>query len=189
MGPIITLLTDFGRIDPYAGILHGVIACIAPEARIIDLSHDIPPQDVAAASFCLACAVPCFPDGTIHVAVVDPGVGTARRAVALAVEGGFLVGPDNGLFTGVLARTRILAGVALDDPARWRTPQPSPVFHGRDIFAPAAAHLAHGIPLDGLGTPLDPAGLVRLDLPRCVRQGDRIQGCVQHVDQFGNLVT
>lgn len=189
MDRIITLLTDFGHIDPYVGIMKGVIAGIAPSARVIDLTHGIPPQDVETASHCLASACPYFPPGTIHLAVVDPGVGTSRKAVAIELETGFLVGPDNGLFTGVLEHAAMVGTVALDDPAWWLTRHPNSTFHGRDIFAPVAAHLAIGVSLRDLGTALDPETLVRLPEPLCERKEGVITGCVHRADGFGNLLT
>ncbi len=149
--PFISLLTDFGLQDPYVGIMKGVIHTLSPQAQLIDLSHGIPPQDVAAARFALMTAYPYLPSGTIHLAVVDPGVGSSRRAVAIQTETGFLVGPDNGLFSGVLAQTPALAAVELNRPRYWRTPSPSRTFHGRDIFAPTAAHLGQRDPFGGAG--------------------------------------
>lgn len=189
MEPFISLLTDFGLQDPYVGIMKGVILGIAPQARLIDLSHEIPPQDVAAARFALMTAYPYLPSGTIHLAVVDPGVGSSRRAVAIQTETGFLVGPDNGLFSGVLAQTPALAAVELNRPRYWRTPSPSRTFHGRDIFAPTAAHLANGIPLAELGDPLDVAELVRWDWPQPQEEPDGGRGVIQSIDRFGNGIT
>jgi len=185
----ITLLTDFGLRDSYVGILKGVIICLSPYLKIVDLTHEIPPQDVRAASFCLAAAYPYFPRGTIHVAVVDPGVGTQRRAVAVALEGAVLVGPDNGVFTGVLQKQAVKVAVALTRTEFWLSKNPGPTFHGRDIFATAAAYLASGIPLFRLGTPIDPATLVRFDFPAWTEAVDGFSGFVQYVDAFGNLVT
>ena len=144
--PIITLLTDFGTADGYVGAMKGVILARCPDARLVDLAHEIAPGDVAAASFALAAAAPHFPPGTVHVAVVDPGVGTARRGLALEVGGQRYVGPDNGIFGVVLADARVADAAppavrALEDARLWRVPV-SPVFHGRDVFAPVAAHLA-----------------------------------------------
>lgn len=187
--PFISLLTDFGLQDPYVGIMKGVIHTLSPQAQLIDLSHEIPPQDVAAACFALMTAYPYLPSGTIHLAVVDPGVGSSRRAVAIQTETGFLVGPDNGLFSGVLAQTPALAAVELNRPRYWRTPSPSRTFHGRDIFAPVAAHLANGIPLAELGDPLDVAELVRWDWPQPQEEPDGWRGVIQAIDHFGNGIT
>jgi len=186
---IISLLTDFGLQDPYVGILKGVIWGIAPQVQFIDLSHAIPPQDVAAARFALMTAYPHLPSGTIHLAVVDPGVGSSRRAVAIQTQRGYLVGPDNGLFSGVLEQSPPLAAVELNRPHYWRTPSPSRTFHGRDIFAPVAAHLANGIPLAELGDPLDVTELVRWDWPPPQLESNGCRGIIQAIDHFGNGIT
>ena len=189
MAGVITLLTDFGLQDSYVGVMKGAIATLAPTATVIDLTHQIPPQDVAAARFALMSAFPYFPQGTIHTVVVDPGVGTARRAIAIATEGGYLVGPDNGVFSGVLTQTAARAAVALTNPHYWRTPDPSQTFHGRDIFAPVAAHLALGVPLAALGAAIAPEALVALPLPEPLRRGQGWGGHIQAIDHFGNLIT
>ncbi|MFQ3614292.1 MAG: SAM-dependent chlorinase/fluorinase [Cyanobacteriota bacterium] len=187
--PWISLLTDFGLQDPYVGIMKGVIHTLAPQAELIDLTHGIPPQDVAAARFALMTAYPYLPQGTIHLAVVDPGVGSSRRAVALQIVQGYLIGPDNGLFSGILAQSPALAAVELNNSRYWRTPTPSSTFHGRDIFAPAAAHLANGIPLSELGDPLNPAELTRLDWPQPQPTPSGYQAVIQAIDHFGNCIT
>jgi S-adenosylmethionine hydrolase len=189
MAGIITLLTDFGLQDPYGGVMKGAIATLAPTATVIDLTHQIPPQDVAAARFALMSAFPYFPSGTVHTVVVDPGVGTARRAIAIATEASYLVGPDNGVFSGVLTQTTVRAAVALTNPRYWRTPDPSQTFHGRDIFAPVAAHLALGVPLEALGATIAPDTLVSLPLASPQRQGQVWVGHIQAIDHFGNLIT
>ena len=189
MAGIITLLTDFGLQDPYVGVMKGAIATLAPNATVIDLTHQIPPQDVAAARFALMSAVPYCPPGTIHTVVVDPGVGTARRAIAIATKDGYLVGPDNGVFSGVLTQTPVRSAVALTNPRYWHTPDPSRTFHGRDIFAPVAAHLALGVPLAALGTVIAPDTLVSLPLASPQRQGQGWVGHIQAIDHFGNLIT
>jgi len=186
---MITLMTDFGLRDAYVGIMKGVVAGISSAVKIIDLTHDIPPQDIRAASFCLMTAYPYFPRGTIHVVVVDPGVGTERRAVAIALEEAFLVGPDNGVFSGVLRQRTVKTAVVLNRSEFWLSRNPSFTFHGRDVFAPVAAHLAAGIALRRLGVPVDPATLVRFDLPVWTETVDGCSGFVQYVDSFGNLVT
>ncbi|OIO98681.1 MAG: hypothetical protein AUK03_00950 [Anaerolineae bacterium CG2_30_64_16] len=183
---IITLTTDFGLADGYVGIMKGVILGIAPAARLIDLSHDILPQDVRGAAYVLARAAPYFPGGTVHLAVVDPGVGGERRPVLVQTERALYVGPDNGVFTHALAEPGARAWV-LDRPAFWLS-EPSRTFHGRDIFAPIAAHLAHGVLPDQVGQPIDDP--VRLSLAQPVRHADgHISGQVMHVDRFGNLIT
>jgi S-adenosylmethionine hydrolase len=183
---IITLTTDFGLADGYVGIMKGVILSIAPDVRLVDLSHEIAPQDVRQAAYVLARAVLYFPAGTIHLAVVDPGVGGRRRPLLVRTGRAFYVGPDNGLFTLALAESGAQA-FELDRPAFWR-PAVSRTFHGRDIFAPVAAHLATGVPPERLGRPItDP---VRLELPQPARHPDgRLTGQVVYVDRFGNLIS
>lgn len=187
--PILTLLTDFGLRDPYVASMKGVIAGIAPQAQVIDLTHQIPPQDIAAARYGLMCVSGDFPQGTVHVAVVDPGVGGSRRGVAIQISEGYLVGPDNGLFSGVLQRSSPLAAVALTRVDYWRTPDPSSTFHGRDIFAPVAAHLANGLSIDRLGDPIPVESLVPLPIPAVQTTPTGLHGSIQYIDRFGNLVT
>ncbi|MCG5060561.1 MAG: SAM-dependent chlorinase/fluorinase [Limnoraphis sp. WC205] len=193
---IVTLLTDFGLSDVYVGVVKGVIAQINPELRVIDLTHDIPPQNIAAGRFCLMNAVPYFPPKTVHIAVVDPGVGTQRRAIAVQLPTGYLVGPDNGVLGGamgaMLAQCQTpdeFTVVELSNPDYWRTPVPSTTFHGRDIFAAAGAYLASGVPLRELGHPVDPATLTDLILSESSFTEEGIEGCIQHIDHFGNLIT
>src|SRR4051794_32795325 len=157
MRPVITFLSDYGPGDEYVGVVHGVIASIAPRARIIDLGHGVPPQDVRTGARRLARALPFTPPG-IHLAVVDPGVGTARRAVALRAGDRLLVGPDNGLLVEGL---EIDAAVEISN-SPWRLEPVSATFHGRDIFAPVTARLAAGEAFEAAGEPIDPATLVRL---------------------------
>ena len=183
--PIITLTTDFGARDPYVGIMKGVILQIAPDARLVDLTHEIAPHDVLEGALALEAAAGFFPPGTVHLAVVDPGVGSSRRPVAVAAQGQFFVGPDNGLFSFVLARQGWSA-VCLE-AAAYRLPRVSGTFHGRDVFAPAAAHLALGTPLASFGRAVtDP---VLIPWPRARREGEALVGEVVHADRFGNLVT
>lgn len=186
---LVTLLTDFGQSDVYVGVMKGAIAHINPQLRAIDLTHDISPQDLIAGRFCLMNAYPYFPDGTVHVAVVDPGVGSQRRAIALQLDRGFLVGPDNGLFSGVIGQNPVVAAVELTNRQYWRTPEPSSTFHGRDIFAPVGAHLASGVPIAHLGETIDPATLVQLPIPGWTQTSEGIIGCIQYCDRFGNLIT
>jgi len=187
---LITLTTDFGLEDAYVGVMKGVILGINPAATIVDLCHAISPQDVRAAAFLLHTAWPYFPPGTIHVVVVDPGVGSQRRAIAVDVGAATFVAPDNGVLSYVLA-----AAAAKNPPAvhltnqRYWLARVSATFHGRDIFAPVAAHLSLGVPLADLGEPLSLGELVTFPLPRPERQGDTWVGHVVHVDHFGNLVT
>lgn len=186
---IITLLTDFGLSDVYVGVMKGVIAQINPALRVVDLTHQISPQNIAAARFNLSNAYPYFPAGTVHIAVVDPGVGSHRRAIALQLDTGFLVGPDNGLFSGVLNQNPVIKAVELTNPNYWRTRTPSTTFHGRDIFVSAGAHLASGVPLEQLGEVFDPKTLVHLAIPERTLTVDGIEGCIQYIDHFGNLIT
>lgn len=177
------------------GMMKGAIAQINPSLNVIDLTHHIPPQNIAQARFVLMTSVPYFPTGTVHVAVVDPGVGSTRRGIAIAVgespdqPTGFLVGPDNGVLSGVFNHYPVLAAVELNQPQYWRTPQVSHTFHGRDIFAPVAAHLASGVSLSELGHAIAPTSLKRLDLSPPTRHGLKIGGCIQAIDHFGNLIT
>lgn len=186
---IVTLLSDFGLSDVYVGVMKGVIAQINPRLTVVDLTHQIPPQNIAAGRFCLMSAYPYFPEGTVHVAVVDPGVGTNRRAVAVEFNAGYLVGPDNGLFSGVISQGSAIAAVELNNPSYWRTAEPSTTFHGRDIFAAVAAHIASGVPLEQMGRAIDPNALVQLPIPEYTATDARIEGCIQYVDHFGNLIT
>lgn len=189
MAAVITLLTDFGYRDGYVGVMKGVIANINADARLIDLTHDIPPQNIAAARFTLQNAFPYFSDGTVHLVVVDPGVGTARRAIALQTPTGILVGPDNGVLSGVFDQAATIKAVELTATKYWRSPQPSHTFHGRDIFAAAAAHLSAGIELNELGNAIAPDSLVRIAIPQPQLSENLITGSVQHIDHFGNIVT
>ncbi len=186
---LITLLTDFGLEDGYVAAMKGVISCIAPQAALIDITHAIAPQNIAAGRFHLMSTYPYFPDRSVHLAVVDPGVGTTRRAVAIETATAFFVGPDNGLFEGVLSQTVALGAVELTEPRYWRNITPSPTFHGRDIFAPVAAHLAMGVPLAALGSKIDPDTLVCLPLPKFALTGSGGVGAIQAIDHFGNLIT
>ena len=185
--PIITLTTDFGLADGYVGTLQGVILSIAPQATLVNLSHDVPPQDVRAGAFVLYQAVPFFPPDAIHLAVVDPGVGSARRALAVRTSQGTFVAPDNGMLSYVLASTNVEEAVSLTQPA-YRLPHVSATFHGRDIFAPAAAHLVNGVPLTELGPRA--INLVQLPIPQPESgpQGGLVIAHVMHVDRFGNLI-
>jgi hypothetical protein len=193
--PIITLTTDFGTRDSYVGVMKGVILGICPHARLVDVTHEIEPQQVVAAAFVLQTFMSYFPPGTIHVVVVDPGVGSSRHPIALATPRGYFVGPDNGIFSQVWrdASARGAPGevraVVLDNP-RFQLPEVSATFHGRDIFSPAAAHLACGVALDALGTPLDEPVMLSLPLPLPTKQSDtHLEGEVIYIDHFGNCVT
>ncbi|MBV9850722.1 MAG: SAM-dependent chlorinase/fluorinase [Armatimonadetes bacterium] len=182
---LITLLTDFGTRDTFVGVMKGVILSIAPDARLVDLTHHVPPQDVHAGAFALKTAYRYFPPGTVHLVVVDPGVGGARRPIAAHIGEWFFVGPDNGLLSHVLARETLHRAVTLDN-ARYHLPV-SRTFHGRDIFAPAAACLAAGTALESLGTPTE--RLLTLPLSHPVLRSEQIISHVVYVDVFGNVFT
>jgi S-adenosylmethionine hydrolase len=185
---VVTFLTDFGLQDDFVGTCHGVIARIAPEARVIDLTHGIPPQAVLQGALVLANATPYLPVG-VHLAVVDPDVGGNRRAVAIrTTDGRLFVGPDNGLLLLAADAIGIEAAHELTEPL-YRLPQVSHTFHARDIFAPAAAHLAAGVPIDELGAAVDPGGLVRLAVPAPEVGRTQIGAAVLVVDRFGNVST
>ena len=185
--PIVTLTTDFGKQDGYVGAMQGVILNICPAATIVSISHDIPPQQVRTAAFVLYQAFGYYPPHTVHCVVVDPGVGSKRRAMAVRTSQGIFVGPDNGVFSLVLAAqgVNVLEAVTLTNPD-YQLARVSATFHGRDIFAPAAAHIADGVPLSKLGPSainlvrffdeVDPTG----QTPRKSR--------IIHIDHFGNLI-
>jgi S-adenosyl-L-methionine hydrolase (adenosine-forming) len=183
---VICFLTDFGLQDDFVGTCHGVIARIAPEARVIDVTHGIPPTQVLQGALVLSSTLPYMPAG-IHLAVVDPGVGGARRPLAIADrEGRIFIGPDNGLLLPAAERAGIAEVRELANPD-YALETISRTFHGRDLFAPAAAHLANGVPLADLGPPLHPDALVRLDLPKPAFYEDRIDATMLYVDSFGNI--
>lgn len=186
--PLITLLTDFGTDDPYVGIMKGVILEIAPEAAIVDLTHAVSPYSIREAAFLLATAIRYFPPFTVHLVVVDPGVGGNRRPIAVRTRRSFFVAPDNGVLSFALAQDPPTEIVELANP-RYRLPLVSATFHGRDIFAPAAAYLARGeVPIQEFG-PVLPA---LMPLPGCepeLREDGTLVGSVIHVDRFGNCIT
>lgn len=186
MTPPITLLTDFGLVDTYVGQMRGVILGVCPGAPIVDLTHAVEPQNILHGAVLLADAVAAFPPETIHVAVVDPGVGTARRAIAAEIGPWRFVAPDNGLLTGVLERWECRRLVELARP-EFRRSHVSATFHGRDVFAAVAAHWARGIDLSEFGPAR--SDLVRLPWPRPIRTGDQLRGQVLYADRFGNLIT
>lgn len=197
----VTLLTDFGMRDPYVGIMKGVIARLAPDARCIDLCHDLPPQDVRAGAYALSTAWRYFPMGTIHLAVVDPGVGSSRAPVAFEFAGHRFVGPDNGLFGAVWSEGSECSAEGSDVPptppaARDLSALPPPdggagrrssTFHGRDLFAPAAGRLARGDTLESLGRATRLSDVRPWPAP--VREGAVVRGEIIAIDRFGNLIT
>lgn len=200
MAALITLLTDFGTRDTYVGQMKGVILGIAPMATIVDLTHEVAPQRITEGAFLLETGLPAFPPGTIHLAVVDPGVGTARRAIAIATAQALFVGPDNGLLSAALpeaARPDDAPGVVpvpegvtvveLANPA-YRRALVSNTFHGRDVFAPAAAHLAAGVPVEALGPRR--TSLIALPPFRARRlPDDSLEAEIVSIDRFGNAIT
>jgi len=184
---LIAFASDYGLADEFVGVCKAVMYGLAPDVRILDVSHDIPPHDVRAGALLLVRAVQYLPDDCVVLAVVDPGVGTSRRLVGVEVAGGVLLGPDNGLLAPAVAMAGgARAVVSLDNPD-YQLPAPGPTFAGRDILAPAAGHLAAGVPLSELGTPIDPATLVPglVSLPE-LRDDGSIAGEVWWVDRFGN---
>ena len=182
----ITFLSDFGLKDDFVGTCHGVVKRIAPEAQIIDITHGIPPQAVLQGALVLANTIGFMPVG-VHLAIVDPGVGGPRRPLVLRDEEDRLyVGPDNGLLLPAASRAGIAAAHELANPA-YALGTISRTFHGRDLFSPAAAHLARGVPLEELGPPVDPEGLVRLDVPQLVIAEGSIVATLLYVDSFGNI--
>ncbi len=185
MHKIITLTTDFGQQDYYVGAMKAVILGIAPDVRLVDISHEIPSYDIMAGSWVLKNSAMLYPPDTIHVVVIDPGVGTQRHPVALRIEDQFFVGPDNGIFS-FISSDKEFEAVLLTNKDYWLN-TPSNTFHGRDIFAPVAAHLSRGIDLSELGEPLDELVTYRRTLP--ISDKDGIQGWVIHIDKFGNLIT
>ncbi len=178
--PVITLTTDFGLEDAYVAAMKGVILTICPQATLVDVSHEVRPQAVRQAAYLLSTVVPYFPPGTVHLVVVDPGVGTQRRAIAVQTGRATYVAPDNGVLEMALAGDEALSAVELAE-GHYRLPEVSATFHGRDVFAPAAAHLACGRSLAEMGPAVPLAEVYRLAPAR--------QPEVLHVDRFGNLIT
>lgn len=186
---LITLLTDFGHRDNYVGVIKGVIAGISPTSQVVDLTHGIQPQDILAARFNLLTSYKYFPAETIHVVIVDPGVGTQRAAIAAQVKTSdglqTIIAPDNGLLTGF----PLTMVVTLTNSDYWRTLHPSHTFHGRDIFAPTAAHLARGISIDVLGESFSVTSLHSLNISNPIAMDQGYCSSIQYIDHFGNLVT
>ena len=183
MPPLVTLTTDFGWEMGYVGQMKGVILSICPQVQLIDITHEIPPQNIDAAALVLEQTAPRFPTGTIHLVVVDPGVGWAREGVAVTTKSGVFVGPDNGLFGGL---DEVQSIVALENENYFLS-EISSTFHGRDIFAPVAGHLACGLAIERLGSPRD--RLVEVPRPSFSNKDGRIAGRVIAIDRFGNLIT
>lgn len=185
MSSLITLTSDFGVQDHYVGVMKAVILSICPGARMIDISHNIPPQDIMAGAWVVRNSAMLFPPRSVHLVVVDPGVGTERKPVAMKIRDQLFVGPDNGIFS-LIADEHEHYAVQLKNSDFWRS-DPSSTFHGRDIFAPVAAHLANGTGIDELGDPLESLETYRWAVP--ISDKDGIQGWIVHIDRFGNLVT
>ncbi len=186
MAGIITLITDFGTVDGYVGALKGAIVAVNPQVNLVDITHDIPAQDISGGAFALGNCWHVFPKGTVHVVVVDPGVGTDRRPLVVSAGGQFFVAPDNGVLTHVLRRVRVFDAYQIADERYWRHPL-SNTFHGRDIFAPVAAHLVSGLPPWRVGPAVE--NLVELAWPTVVQNAKKIEGHVQHIDRFGNIIS
>jgi len=184
-GPIV-LLTDFSFVDPFVGQMKGVIAGITPWVLVIDLCHEIPPQNLIIAALFLDNSRGFFPKETIFVAVVDPGVGTQRRPILLRIDEQYFIGPDNGILFPITVGKRPLEAVQIEHP-QYRLPHVSDTFHGRDIFAPAAAHLARGASMESFGRKV--SALVPLLLPKPRHEADLMTGEVIHIDRFGNAWT
>jgi S-adenosylmethionine hydrolase len=186
--PVVAVMTDFGQGDGDVGVMKGVITSIVPDVHLIDITHEVAPQNVLSAAWILAASYRYFPKGTVFVCVIDPGVGSERGAIAVHAGDWLFVGPDNGLFSYVYQEQEVHAAVTLSNPA-YRLPQVSTTFHGRDIFAPAGAHLARGIALHEFGAAIAPSTLVRLQVGKPIRRGNQIMGQVIHIDHFGNTIT
>jgi len=195
---VITLTTDFGLEDSYVAAMKGVILGINPQATIVDVTHTVPPQDIQAGAFALLGAAPYFPKGTVHVAVIDPGVGSERRAIAMQAGGYFFIGPDNGVLTlaaqvhnlrrklSLVRPSSTLKAIHLLNPEYWLS-EVSSTFHGRDIFAPVAAHLSSGEPFDNFGLPIEDYTLIELKPP--IERDDALIGEILYIDRFGNLIS
>ena len=189
MNGIITLLTDFGTEDEYVGVMKGVILSVNPAATIVDISHGIDPQNLTQAAFMIQAILPYFPEGTVHLSVIDPGVGTDRAILALSIGGKILLAPDNGILTLLLKEKSIASVIRVKNSDYFLKPV-SRTFHGRDIFAPVAAHLSKGLDINALGPPVSPDTLVKLPLsePHISDTGELL-GTIIAADRFGNLMS
>ena len=183
---LITLTTDFGNSDPFVGIMKGVILNICPNARIIDLTHSISPQNINQANFILKSSYCYFPKGTIHVCIVDPGVGSSRKPILIKTKDYFFIGPNNGLFSFVVEN--IVKVIELTEKKYWLKNR-SQTFHGRDIFAPVAAHLARREKIDNFGNQFKKENLIKATIPKLIKNKNRIIGSIQYIDCFGNIIT
>lgn len=186
---MITLLTDFGTSDTYVGIMKGVIFSVDPSTRIVDLSHAIAPQDIAGAAYSIYSAYKYFPAGSIHVVVVDPGVGGDRSIIAVSMDGHFFLAPDNGVLSLIISSDKVESITRIENDRYFLTPV-SRTFHGRDIFAPVAGHLSRGLSVDCFGSQVTADRTFHLDLPKpYLSENKEIIGQVIHIDRFGNLIT
>ncbi|MDZ7805980.1 MAG: SAM-dependent chlorinase/fluorinase [Gracilimonas sp.] len=185
MSQIITLTTDFGLQDHYVSAMKAVMLGIAPDVRFVDVSHEIPAQDIMAGAWVVKNTAFLYPPGTVHLVVVDPGVGTSRHPIALKIKDQYFVGPDNGIFS-LLFKEYEYEAFKLNNSEFWRQGV-SNTFHGRDIFAPVSAHLSTGIPLEEIGEPIDELVTYHWAVP--IADKDGLQGWVVHIDRFGNLIT
>lgn len=188
MRPTIVLMTDFGLKDTYVGVMKGVMTGIVSDAILIDLTHGVSPQNVREAAYNLLTSYSYFPEGTIFCCVVDPGVGSARRAVAVRTGERIFVCPDNGMLTPILDETTLDTAVSLENE-RYHLATVSATFHGRDVFSPVAAHLAGGVPLPQLGPRIEPETLVRIEWPQPTPITNGWNASIVHADHFGNLIT
>ncbi|MGE0679844.1 MAG: S-adenosyl-l-methionine hydroxide adenosyltransferase family protein [Candidatus Binatia bacterium] len=183
---IITLLTDFGSRDAFVGVMKGVMLDVNPSVAFVDLSHEVPPQDILAGALILRSAASFFPPGTIHLAVVDPGVGSSRRALLVETPRAFFVGPDNGLLSLAAPADAVTRLIYLTNEQYFLTLR-SQTFHGRDVFAPVAAHLSRGVPPERFGDTI--SNMERLALPSVERRASGLTGNVIYIDHFGNIIT
>lgn len=185
---IITLTTDFGNTDPYAGILKGVILNIFPYAKVVNITHNISPQDIWQANWTLESSYYYFPHGTIHLCVVDPGVGSLRKPVLIETKNYFFIGPNNGIFTGILEKEHLVNVIELTEKKYWLA-DISQTFHARDVFAPVAAHLSKGITPKDFGKILQKEELSKLPQSNFSKNEKGCMGTVKHIDRFGNIIT
>jgi len=186
---IITLLTDFGTTDEYVGVMKGAILSVNPSAMIVDITHHVDPQDVIEATYLALSSYLYFPKGTVHLIVVDPGVGTDRAILAVKINGHILIAPDNGILTLVTDDQKVESVIRVEN-SEYFLESVSQTFHGRDIFAPVAAHITNGVDISRLGTPMNPDDMVRLDIHKpYISDTGEIVGSIISIDRFGNLIT
>ncbi|MDL1968212.1 MAG: SAM-dependent chlorinase/fluorinase [Deltaproteobacteria bacterium] len=186
---IITLLTDFGLNDEYVGTMKGVIFSVNPSAVLVDITHNIDPHDIIQAAFTIKASYKFFPKGTVHVVIVDPGVGGSRAIIALETAGHIFIAPDNGILTLLVEENNIAEIIRVDNKKFFLEPV-SLTFHGRDIFAPVSAHISSGIKIDNIGTPINKTDLVKLSIPKPgISDKGELVGTIVSIDRFGNLIT